>query len=220
MSTCSCAHKARCCPMARSRMKNTIFKSDWFSVIQPTVKNDKSTSTRLSAEKRREREMSETESQTVDSKDDASSVANHGSETPMTTDSETETEEEEKVLNWMPIVEEAMQKHKGAFQETKINLTHSGLDEQTAGETAYSNILRELQKELRSIYLQRLQWIQQRKKDSGHKKIMQTKDAFVNDDDFNPEEAVEAAVNKRKFLINRHLKDYNFTEDSDDEEDY
>ena len=49
---------------------------------------------------------------------------------------------------------------------------------------------------------------------------MQTKDAFVNDDDFDPEEAMEAAVNKRKFLINRRLKDYNFTEESDDEEDY
>ena len=49
---------------------------------------------------------------------------------------------------------------------------------------------------------------------------MQTKDTFANDDDFDPEEAMEAAVNKKKFLISRHLKDYNFTEDSDDEQDY
>ena len=56
----------------------------------------------------------------------------------------------------MPIVEEAMQKHKTAFQEMKMNLTHSGLDEETAGETAYSNILPKLQKELETIYLQRL----------------------------------------------------------------
>ena len=49
---------------------------------------------------------------------------------------------------------------------------------------------------------------------------MQTKDALVNDDDFGLKEAMEAAVNKRKFLINRRLKDCNFTEDSDDEEDY
>ena len=62
------------------------------------------------------RGMSETESQTVDSEDDASSVATHGSESPMTTDSETETEEEE-ADPWMPMVEEAMQKHKAAFQE-------------------------------------------------------------------------------------------------------
>ena len=102
----------------------------------------------------------------------------------------------------------------------KMNLTQSGLDEETAGETACSNILPELQKELESIYLQRLQWIQQLKKDPVHKKIMQTKDALMNDDHFDPEEAMEAAVNKRKFLIKRHLKDYSFTEHSDDEEDY
>ena len=167
-----------------------------------------------------ERGMSETESQTVDSEDDASSVATHGSESPMSTDSETETEEEE-ADPWMPMVEEAMQKHKAAFQEMKVNLAHiHGLDEQTAEETAYSNILPELQTELRRIFLQRLQWIQQLKKDPVHKKIMQTKNTFVNDDDFDPEEAMEAAVNKREFLINRHLKDYNFTENNDDEEDY
>ena len=62
----------------------------------------------------------------------------------------------------MPMVEEALQKLKAAFQEMKMNLTQSGLDEETAGEAAYSNIL---QKELESIYLQRLQWIQQLKKD-------------------------------------------------------
>ena len=79
----------------------------------------------------------------------------------------------------------------------------------------------ELQKEMKSIYLQRLQRTQELKKDPAvHKKIIQTKDAFVNDDDFDPEEAMEAEANKRKFLINRCLKDYSFTEDSDDEEDY
>ena len=49
---------------------------------------------------------------------------------------------------------------------------------------------------------------------------MQTKNALVNDDDFSPEEVMEAAVNKRKFLIKRRLKDYSFTKHSDDEEDY
>ena len=164
--------------------------------------------------KSEEREMSETENQS--SEDDVSSVATDGSQSSMTGDSETEEEEPD---SWMPMVEEAMQKHKAAFQEMKMNLTQSGLDEETGGETAYSNILPELQKELESIYLQRLQWIQQLKKDSVHKKIKQTKNALVNDDDFDPEEAMEAAVNNRKFLIKRRLKDYSFTEDSDDEED-
>ena len=47
---------------------------------------------------------------------------------------------------------------------------------------------------------------------------MQTKDAFVDNDDFDPEEAMEAAVGKRKFLIKKVLKDYTFTDDSDDED--
>ena len=99
-----------------------------------------------------------------------------------------------------------------------MNLIHSGLDEQTAGEKAYSNIL--LQKESESIYLHRFQWIQKLNKDPVHTKIMQTKDALVNDDDFDPEEAMEAAVNRRKFLIKRRLKDYSFTEDNDDDKDH
>ncbi len=47
--------------------------------------------------------------------------------------------------------------------------------------------------------------------DLVHKK-MQTNDAFVDKDDFHPEEAMEAAVNRRKFLIQRVLKDYSFPE--------
>ena len=148
-----------------------------------------STSTRkgvLSA-KATKRDDSETESHTADQEDDTSTVITHGSESLMTGDNDTETEEEE-MDPWMPMVEEALQKHKTAFQEAKMNLVDCGLDEQTAGEEAYSKILPELQKEFESIYLQRLQWIQQLKKDLVHKKIMQTKDALVNDDDFDREE--------------------------------
>ena len=62
-------------------------------------------------------------------------------------------------------------------------------------------------------------WMKQLKNDPVHKKIMQTRDAFMDSDDFDPEEAIEAAVDKGKFLINRLLKDYSFSEDSDDEDD-
>ena len=56
--------------------------------------------------------MSETESLTVDSKDDASTFTTHGSEGPMTGDSETEEEEADP---YMFMVEEAMQERKMAF---------------------------------------------------------------------------------------------------------
>ena len=48
---------------------------------------------------------------------------------------------------------------------------------------------------------------------------MQTKDAFVDNDDFDPKEAMEAAVNKRKFLIKRLLKDYSFIEENNAEDE-
>ena len=92
--------------------------------------------------------MSETESLTADSEDDVSTVTTHGSESPKTRDSETEEEEADP---WIATVEEAMQEDKTTFQEMKMNLVHSDLDEQTAEEKAYSNILPELQKELESI---------------------------------------------------------------------
>ena len=37
---------------------------------------------------------------------------------------------------------------------------------------------------------------------------MQTKNNLVDNDDFDPDEAIEAAVEKRKFLIKRLQKDY------------
>ena len=72
--------------------------------------------------KSEEGEMSETEN--LSSEDDASSVATDGSQSSMRGDSETEEEEADPL---MPMVEEAMQKHKAAFQEMKMNLTQSGL---------------------------------------------------------------------------------------------
>ena len=77
--------------------------------------------------------MSETESLTAGSEDDSSTITTHRCESPMAGDSE--TEEEEEADHWMSMVVEAMQKHKAALQEMKMDLTHSGLDEQTARET-------------------------------------------------------------------------------------
>ena len=88
------------------------------------------------------------------------------------------------------------------FQELTEIFTADGLEEEKARDKAYLTILLKLQKDLQSIYLDRLLWIAQTKKDPIHKQIMKTKDAFVNDDNIGPEEALEAAVDKRKFLMN------------------
>ena len=72
----------------------------------------------------------------------------------------------------MPMIEEAMQRHKTAFEEMKTNLIHRGVDELSAKEKAYFNVLPMLQQELESIYMKRLLWMKQLKNDPVHKKIM------------------------------------------------
>ena len=81
-------------------------------------------------------------------------------------------------------------------------------------------LLLELHKKLENIYMERLVWMKQLMKDPVHKKIMQTKDALVENDDLDSEEAIEAAVSKRKFLIKRLLilKDYDFVEENNDDD--
>ena len=163
-----------------------------------------------------DREESES-SQTMDSEDDASTTSTDWSQSSPTTDNELETEG--KNDPWMPMVEEAMQKHKATFEDLKRNLIYKCLDKQSAGQKAYSDILPILQKDLENIYKDRLLWMKHLKSDPVHKKIMQTKNNFVNNDHFDQEEAMEAAVEKRKFRIKKLLiKDYTFTEDNDDED--
>ena len=118
-----------------------------------------------------------------------------------------------------PLIEEAKQRSNIAFEETKESLVNSGPDEESATKLAYSNILPKLQKELESVYMQRLIWMVQFRNDPVHRKIMQTKDAYMKNDHFDAEEATEAAIDKRKFLIKRLLKDYSFSKESNDEDD-
>ena len=165
-----------------------------------------------------ERNMSQTysDSQERDFQDDVSRTSTDVSETSMRTD-KSETEEEEMDPR-IPLIEEAKQRRNIALEEMKESLINTGLDEQSAKDKAFSNMLpKPLQKELENIYMERLVWMRQLKKDPVHKKIMHTKDALVENDDFDPEEALEAAVDKRKFLIRRLLKGYDFDEDNDDE---
>jgi hypothetical protein len=158
--------------------------------------------------------QTDSDSQERDFQNDASSASTDVSEISMRTDNESETEEE--MDHWIPLIEEAKQRRNIALEEMKESLIYTGLDEQSAKDKAFSNMLPKLQKELQNIYMERLVWMRRLKKDPVHKKIMHTKDALVENDDFDPEEALEA-VDKRKFLIRRLLKRYDSDEENDDD---
>ena len=116
-------------------------------------------------------------------------------------------ENEHETDPWASLKMEAMTKNMPEFQELTETFTADGLEEEEAKDKAYLTILPKLRKDLQSIYLNRLLWIAQMKKDPIHKQIMITKDAFANDDNFDSEESLEAAVDKRKFLMKRLFGD-------------
>ena len=160
--------------------------------------------------------QTDSDSQERDFQDDVSTTSTEVSEISTMTDNESETEQE--MDPWIQLIEEAKQRSNIAFEEMKESLFNSGLDEQSAKDKAYSNILPKLQKELENIYMERLLWMKQLKKDPVHNKIMHTKDTLVENDDFEPEEALEVAVDMRTFLIKRLLKGHKFDEENDDDD--
>jgi hypothetical protein len=83
--------------------------------------------------------QTDSDSQETDFQDDVSTTSTHVSEISMTTDNESETEEE--LDPWIPLIEEAKQRSNIGFEEMKESLINSGLDDQSAKDKAYSNIL-------------------------------------------------------------------------------
>ena len=134
-------------------------------------------------------EETEDESAETDEETENESETEEETENESETEEETENESEEETDPWMPMVEEAMDKNRMSFEEMKQNFLNSGFDEDSASDKAYSAILPKIQNELERIYMERLMWMKQLKKDPVHRKIMHTKNTLVENDDFDPEEA-------------------------------
>ena len=121
--------------------------------------------------------------------------------------SDNEVEYENESDPWAPLKAEVSRRNIPKITELIEGFTADGLDEEEAKNRAYLDILPQLRKDLQNVYLERLLWIRKLKKDPIHKKIMETRDAFINDDNFDQVEALEAAIDKRKFLMKRLFKD-------------
>jgi hypothetical protein len=102
--------------------------------------------------------QTDSDSQERDFQDDVSTTSTDVSEISMRTDTE------EEMDPWIPLIEEAKQRRNIALEEMKESLINTGLDEQSAKDKAFSNMLPKLQKELENIYTdQRLVWMRQLK---------------------------------------------------------
>ena len=166
---------------------------------------------------RHENSDTDDDSQDMKSDDDDISTASNSEHTQSSEADGSESGSGSEVENesdpWEPLIEEAKERNVSEYEEIKQNFIERGLDEESASSQAYSLILPKLQKDLESVYLERLLWMRQLKKNRVHRKVMNTRDEFINGDDFDHDEALEAAVDKRKFLLKRLLKDNSFIED-------
>ena len=185
--------------------------------------SDEGTSKKTLSEKRMRNE-SDDETSTASDEDIFSSS---GEEDAVSSEEDAESSEEmndsderEEEDPWGALIHEAAMELRTKHNEIVQSFQNGGFSEIDAKKQAFSEILPDLRKKLGNIYLDRLKCMTQMKRDPVHRKIMKTKDAFVDEDDFEPDEALTAAIKKRKFLLERLLEDrQDFPDDNEEDDD-
>ena len=118
-----------------------------------------------------------------------------------------ENSSDEEIYPWITLINDTATKVRAQYHDMLQALLMKSHDE---NEAKYNRkplrILPVLQKELADVYMAKLAWMKALKKDPIHKKIMATRDYYVDKNVFDPGEAI-AAVDKRKFLLKRLLED-------------
>ena len=143
-----------------------------------------------------EEEVLESEVDTEESNDESESEA-----------SDDDDDDEEHETIWDGFVRDAVDQHEEAYQEKMEQLVEQGFTQTLAKDHAFQEILPDVQKTLRQIYLRTIQLQQQLKKDPTHKKILSTKRKIEDEEGFSEEEAWDYAVKKRKYLLNQLITD-------------
>ena len=112
---------------------------------------------------RHENSDTDDDSQDMKSDDDDISTASNSEHTQSSevdgSESGSGSEVENESDPWEPLIEEAKERNVSEYEEIKQNFIERGLDEESASSKAYSPILPKLQKDLESIYLERLLWM-------------------------------------------------------------
>ena len=88
-----------------------------------------------------------------------------------------------------------------------------------AENAAFNALLAYGEEDYEGLNLERLKWIHHIKLDTVHRKVMRTLHRYIDEDDMGFDEAAESAVEKRKFLLNRVVKEKLLSDESDDDEE-
>ena len=114
--------------------------------------------------------------------------------------------EDDDTDTWDKLREEAVNDLNTAWEEQVEQYITQRLQKDDAELQASTLLLPAYRRRLRIFYLQYLKWYHALKTDPVHKKVMTTLRRFMNDDEMDFAEAAEAAIDKRKYLLNRLIE--------------
>lgn len=122
---------------------------------------------------------------------------------------------------WDKLRGEAIRDLNSVWEEQVEEYMVQGFRKQDAEAQASNLLLPAYRKRLRTLYLHYLKWYCDLKTDPVHNKVMKTLRSFMEEDEMDYTEAAEAAITKRKYLLNR-LFEYEdvLKESSDGEESF
>ena len=133
--------------------------------------------------------------------------------------SEDDDKIKEEVDPWATLIEDAKVIVRSKYEELLNAFQMNGQVKNIAKQKAFEKTLPDFQKEFADVYMDNIRWLKALKKDPVHRKIMQTKEALINEDSFDPDEALPATVDKKKFPLKRLLKDQGrFSDNENDDE--
>ena len=94
--------------------------------------------------------------------------------------------------------------HMNSDWEEQVTIhMYQGTSRERAEAEKFHALLPAFRSRLRYVYLDHLKWFQDLKTDPIHRNVMKTTTKLMEEEDMDFEEAAEAAINKRKCLLNK-----------------
>ena len=116
---------------------------------------------------------------------------------------------------WGAIIQPAFEHLKDDFDTLVRDYEFQGIDKEDAESMAKQVLLPRYRQEVLEEYLDTIRWQRTMAKDPIHKKIRATATKLREEEDYEPEEAWQYALEKRKYLLDQRIKAFKPTEEED-----
>ena len=118
-------------------------------------------------------------------------------------------EEHNSIDPWTEIVNKALQRFQPEYeQEVRYLARTEGMDLQSAKERAFRDMRPKYRKVMADDLLEKIDWMNALQRNSTYKSLQETARDLQLVDDYDSEEAWKYAVHKRKYLLEKILREY------------